>query len=88
MVDVKLNIPQSHSPAYMCQYCEHPYPERERLVLHKGLEHPAKLDEEEKKAFQQAYEEEAERLQSFRLKGMIVIVLIYFTFLIMYAIFA
>ena len=76
------------APEYVCRHCDHPFPERERLVLHKGLEHPAALTAEEEEEFRETYKAETQELRSFRLKGLVVIVLLYFAFLMMYAIFA
>ena len=43
-------VPRRDSPAGECDYCGHPFPTTDRLVLHKGLEHPQELDADEEDA--------------------------------------
>ncbi|WP_394351399.1 DNA-binding protein [Halobaculum saliterrae] len=81
-------IPQSDSPAGRCEYCGHPFPTTGRLVLHKGLEHPQQLDDDEEEAFRSARADEEDELRTLRLKALGALVLLYFGFLMLYAIFA
>jgi hypothetical protein len=81
-------IPRNDSPAGKCDYCGHPFPTTDRLVLHKGLEHPQQLDDSEVEAFHEARSNETDELRTLRLKALGALVLLYFGLLFMYAIFA
>ena len=79
-------VPRSGSPAGRCEYCEHPFPTTDRLVLHKGVEHPQQLDDDEEDAFLSARADEEDELRILRLKALGALVLLYFGFLMLYAI--
>jgi hypothetical protein len=81
-------VPRRDSPAGECDYCGHPFPTTDRLVLHKGLEHPQQLDDDEEDAFLSARADEEDELRTLRLKALGALVLLYFGLLFMYAIFA
>ena len=81
-------VPRRDSPAGRCDYCGHPFPTTDRLVLHKGLEHPQELDDDEEDAFLSARADEEDELRTLRLKALGALVLLYFGLLFMYAIFA
>lgn len=81
-------VPQRNSPAGECDYCGHPFPTTDRLVLHKGLEHPQELDADEEDAFLSARADEEDELRTLRLKALGALVLLYFGFLMLYAIVA
>ena len=51
MTHEEATVPQDESPEHACDYCGHPFPTTDRLALHRGLEHPAHLDEDEEDAF-------------------------------------
>jgi hypothetical protein len=81
-------VPRRDSPAGECDYCGHPFPTTDRLVLHKGLEHPQELDADEEDAFLSARADEEDELRTLRLKALGALVLLYFGFLMLYAIVA
>jgi hypothetical protein len=81
-------IPRSELPASRCDYCGHPFPTTDRLVLHKGLEHPQQLDADEEDTFLSARSDEEDELRTLRLKALGALVLLYFGLLFTYAIFA
>lgn len=81
-------VPQGESPAGRCEYCGHPFPTTDRLVLHKGVEHPRELDDDEEEAFRVARSDEADELRMLQLKALLALVLLYFGFLILYALVA
>ncbi|GCF15634.1 hypothetical protein Harman_35690 [Haloarcula mannanilytica] len=81
-------VPRRDSPAGECDYCGHPFPTTDRLVLHKGLEHPQELDADEEDAFISARADEEDELRTLRLKALGALVLLYFGFLMLYAIVA
>jgi len=68
-----------------CRYCDRPFAREEWLALHRGLEHPDRLDDEEVDAFRDAHDAEEEQLGSFRLQALGALVLIYFCLLMIYA---
>jgi hypothetical protein len=73
------------APAHECRYCGRPFAREEWLALHRGLEHPAELDDEEVAAFREAHADEEESLGQFRLKALGALVLVYFCLLMIYA---
>jgi len=70
---------------YECRHCERPFAREEWLALHRGLDHPAKLDDEEVAAFRAAHDEEESELGNFRLRALGALVLVYFCLLMIYA---
>ena len=85
---IRTSVPETGTPAGRCEYCGLPFPDDERLVLHRGLEHRPELDTAERNAFVTALSNEDGRLRTLRLKALAAIVLLYFVFLFQYAIFA
>jgi hypothetical protein len=79
-------IPRGESPSSRCDYCGHPFPTTDRLVLHKGLEHPQELDTDERDAYLSVRAEEKDELRTLRLKALGALVLLYFGLLFTYAI--
>ena len=88
MSHIRTIIPGSETPAGTCEYCGHPFPTNERLVLHKGLEHHQQLDGSEREAFESEFTGEEDDLRALRLRALAVLVLLYFGFLFIYAIVA
>ena len=88
MTSIRTEVPPEETPARVCEYCEQPFRTTERLVLHKGLEHPHVLAEPEREAFFAARADEEDDLRMLRVKALGMLVLIYFGFLFLYAIFA
>ncbi|WP_262178529.1 C2H2-type zinc finger protein [Haloarcula laminariae] len=70
---------------YECRYCGHPYAREELLALHRGLDHPAELGDEEIEAFRAAHDAEKSELGAFRLRALGALVVIYFFLLMIYA---
>jgi len=73
------------APAYECRYCGRPFAREEYLALHRGLDHPAQLDDDEVEAFRAAHDAEEDELGSFRLRALGALVLVYFCLLMIYA---
>ena len=73
---------------FTCAYCGRDFAYRQWLALHRGIEHDDRLDEEERTAYEDALDEEREDLRLFRLKALAVLVLVYFGFIMAYAVFA
>jgi len=83
-VDETYDVP-ADATAYTCSYCGRPFARESWLALHRGLAHPNELDDEEVEAFRAAHDEEEESLSAFRLQALGALVLIYFGFLMVYA---
>ncbi|EMA32897.1 C2H2-type zinc finger protein [Haloarcula japonica] len=82
--DAAYDVP-ADATAYTCSYCGRPFARESWLALHRGLAHPNELDDEEVDAFRAAHDEEEESLSTFRLQALGALVLIYFGFLMVYA---
>jgi len=79
------HVPPTES-VYECEYCERPFAREELRALHRGLEHASALDDEEVEQFRDAHGGEDESLRLFRLKALAVLVVLYFTLLMIYAV--
>lgn len=69
-----------------CDHCGDRFPSAQLRDLHRGLEHYDALDDDGREAFEAAYEAETESLRSFRLRALAALVLLYFGFLLLYAV--
>jgi hypothetical protein len=69
-----------------CEYCSDRFPTEQLRDLHRGLEHYDVLDDADRAAYEAAYEAETESLRSFRLRALAALVLLYFGFLMLYAV--
>jgi len=78
------DVPPNES-VYECSYCSRPFAEKRLLVLHRGLDHPDRIDPEERAAFQSAYEAEAAPLKRYRIAAVGVLVVLYFSLLMAFA---
>lgn len=72
-------------PVYECPYCSRPFPEERLLALHRGIDHPDRIDAEERATFESAYEAEADPLQRYRIAAVGVLVILYFGLLMAFA---
>lgn len=70
-----------------CSYCGTPFPAERLRDLHRGIEHYDRLDDAEREAYEDAYLAEGEDLRSFRLRALGALVVLYFGFLMSYAVF-
>jgi hypothetical protein len=78
----------ANDDAAVCAYCGRPFVREEYLALHRGLEHGTEIDETEREAFETAHDEEYEDIRLFRLKVVLALVIIYFGFVMVYAVVA
>jgi hypothetical protein len=78
------DVPEDET-AYECGYCGRPFAREEWLALHRGLDHPAQLDDEQVAAFRAAHDAEESALGNFRLRALGALVIIYFCLLMIYA---
>jgi hypothetical protein len=80
--------PLPDTPVKRCPYCNQPFPTDDTLTLHKGIEHPDDLSAAEQDAYERTRDEEEEGLRLFKLKSLVALVVIYFGFIMVYAVFA
>ena len=80
-------VPTAASPE-VCPYCGLELPEERQFRLHLGLEHYGRLTETEREEFRAAYRAEADALDRFRIIALGGLVLLYFGFLLVYALLA
>lgn len=69
-----------------CAYCGRRFAEDDWLALHRGLEHSDAITPTERAAFEAAYEAEEAELRFFRLQALAALVVLYFGFLVVYAV--
>lgn len=77
-------VPPGETPE-ICDRCGRPLRTERLLALHLGLDHYADLEEPEREAFREAYREEEADIRRFRIVALGALVLLYFGFLIIYA---
>jgi hypothetical protein len=83
--DVDTHVPPG-ATAHVCERCEQPFARERHLALHRGLDHSDDLSPAEREAFEAAREEEEADLRRFRLLALAALVLLYFGFLMTYAV--
>ncbi|MFC5970315.1 C2H2-type zinc finger protein [Halomarina salina] len=69
-----------------CEYCGRPFAREQFLALHYGVDHPESIDDEQRAAYAAALEEEDAELRKFRLKALLALVVVYFGFLLLWAV--
>jgi DNA repair exonuclease SbcCD ATPase subunit len=69
-----------------CPYCGRPFPTEEILTLHTGHAHREALSDAESERLRDVAQEEADELRLFKLRALAVLVLLYFGFLLVYAV--
>ena len=73
--------------AHRCPYCDRPFAAADRVTLHVGLVHYDVCTDAEAEAFEDAYLGETDEIKRYRLKAAAVLILVYFGFLMIYAVF-
>ncbi|MFC6824596.1 DNA-binding protein [Halopelagius fulvigenes] len=73
---------------FACRTCGRTFPTDRLRILHRGVRHPADVTEAERESYREAYLEEEAEIRSFRIRALGVLVLLYFGFLIVYALIA
>jgi len=69
-----------------CPYCDRRFAREDWLALHEGLDHDEALSADERAACEAAREAERKRLRLFRYKALGALVLLYFGFIMLYAV--
>jgi hypothetical protein len=77
--------PPDGAEIHRCPECDRPFPEPDLVALHRGLEHDGALEAADREAVANARESEHRRLRLFRLRTLVVLVVLYFGLLILYA---
>lgn len=72
--------------AAVCEHCGAPFADEDLLALHYGHEHRDAIGDDKREAFEAAYGAEQEEIRLFRLKALGALVLLYFGFLMVYAV--
>ncbi|HMB49939.1 DUF7410 domain-containing protein [Natronoarchaeum rubrum] len=78
-----VSVPEDAS-AQQCPYCDRAFHEERHRTLHKGLDHPDRIDDAEREAFQDAYRGETDEIKVFRMKVLGSLVVLYFFLLFAY----
>lgn len=73
---------------FVCRTCGRTFPTDRLRTLHRGVRHPNDLTEAERESYREAYLEEEAEIRSFRLRALGILVVLYFGFLIAYALIA
>ncbi len=74
------------SDTAVCEYCGRPFPDDDLLALHRGTRHFEQLPDDQQAAYEAAYADEQESVRLFRLKALGGLILVYFGFLMVYAV--
>ncbi|ESP87625.1 hypothetical protein [Candidatus Halobonum tyrrellensis] len=82
---VELDVP-ADADVFACERCDERFPRARHLDLHRGLAHADDLTETEREAYAAASADEHADLRRFRLVSLGLLVLIYFGFLLLYAV--
>jgi len=77
---------ESEETSHVCQYCGRPFAREDLLALHRGHAHFDSLAGDQREAFEAAYADEQEEIRLVRLKALGALILLYFGFLILYAV--
>jgi hypothetical protein len=80
-------VPDDADP-HICPYCGFALPAADQYRLHLGLAHYEQLDDTDQTAFRETYHREEESLTRFRIIALGGLVLLYFGFLLVYALLA
>jgi len=78
------DVPSDETPVE-CTYCGRPFESDALLALHRGQVHADVITDDERAAYDSAHEAESGQLRRFRLKALAALVVIYFGFLMVYA---
>lgn len=83
---VETTVPEDRA-VHRCPYCDRPFAVEDRVTLHVGLTHYDVCTDAEAEAFEEAYLAETDEIKRYRLKAAAVLILVYFGFLMVYAVF-
>lgn len=69
-----------------CPYCDREFPNQDILTHHKGHTHADDLSERERDSVRDALNRETTQLRTYQLQALILLILLYFGFLLVYAV--
>jgi hypothetical protein len=78
--------PSADEGPFVCEYCGRPFARESYLALHYGVDHDEPMGDQRRAAFEAARDEEEAELRQFRLKALLALVLVYFGFLMLWAV--
>lgn len=70
--------------SHTCPMCDRPFARAEYVMLHRGLDHPQTLSEDDRERFVEIYRGETDEIKRFRLKALATLIAMYFAFLYLY----
>jgi hypothetical protein len=76
------------SPTHVCERCGRPFARESYVALHRGLAHYDDLTDAERESFETSYRAERDDIRRFRIAALGGLVVLYFGFLLAYAMFA
>jgi hypothetical protein len=80
----RYDIPDGETSAD-CPYCGRPFVEEQLRDLHLGVDHPERLDDEQRDAYEAAAESEDDALRRHTIAAIGLLVVLYFGLLIVFA---
>lgn len=83
---LELAYESADDEAVVCSRCGRPFADDTLLALHRGHVHADDLSDAEAAAFEAAYDDEQAQIRAFRLKALGTLILLYFGFLMLYAV--
>ena len=81
----ELSVP-ADAPQYDCRYCDRVFARERHRDLHQGQTHPDRVDEPAAAAYRSAVESEWESLVRYRYVALGALVVLYFGFLVAFAV--
>lgn len=82
--DLSFEVPDDADPV-RCPDCGRPFVREDLLVMHRGENHGAILDDEANAEFARVHGAEDEAIRRFRLKAVLALTVLYFVLLMIYA---
>lgn len=79
-------VVDADAETFVCERCGRPFAREEYLALHYGVDHAEAMDEDQRAAYEAALDAEDGELRKFRLKALLALVVVYFGFLLLWAV--
>lgn len=83
---IETRLSEDEQPAVRCPYCDRPFPSESLQALHIGEQHALDSTEEERAAYDAAYEAESDELFLYHLKVIAALILLYGAFTLLYTV--
>lgn len=85
--DAHTSVPPGEQ-SFACEHCGRPFPTERLRSLHRGIAHDRLLSAAERDAYDEATADEERELRRYRIVALGALVILYFGFLLTYAVFA